>query len=514
MALSWYRLGQTEAGQPFAVDLDGPRYVRMLRGDRGLRSELAAGYFRKHNKAPSAQALADALAVIEGYARECPREAVALRVCEANGRLLLDLGTGDGYAASVGGDKWRVESRPAALFRRTNLTGPLPYPSREPGDLDALRGLINVTDKDWPVLVGWLIAALFVDISHPIALLTGEQGTGKSSATRLIRSVIDPAPGGGVGGAPRDIDALSTMAAASWIVALDNLSYITPDMSDALCRLVTGESMVRRQLYTDLEVVVLMLRRPVILNAIDAGAMRGDLADRLVTIELERIDPAARLTDDAIGRRFAEAHQTVLTGLLDLTVRVLAALPDVTLAELPRMADFARILAALDHVTSWQSLATYLSKRAAVAVDVVDGDLVAATIRDVVTADGRWQGTATQLLDVVNSRAPEHRPKGWPGSPRALAGYLRRIAPDLRNVGVEMNYATVGRAKTRTYFLACTGDGADGADGPRPNLSLLEAEKEERERDSMHEPSAPSARPHALADAFDFDAEWAEGQPA
>jgi hypothetical protein len=51
-----------------------------------------------------------------------------------------------------------------------------------------------------------------------------------------------------------------------------------------------------------------------------------------------------------------------------------------------------------------------------------------------------WEGIARELLASLEARAGEKAvvAKGWPRSPRALSGTLRRLAPELRKVGVDV----------------------------------------------------------------------------
>jgi hypothetical protein len=71
---------------------------------------------------------------------------------------------------------------------------------------------------------------------------------------------------------------------------VDNMCAICGWWSDALCKCVTGDGWVRRPLYTDGELSVVSFRRVLALTTIDAGALRGDLGDRLVLADLEPID--------------------------------------------------------------------------------------------------------------------------------------------------------------------------------------------------------------------------------
>jgi len=72
------------------------------------------------------------------------------------------------------------------LFQRTELTDALPEP-QSGGRLDTLWTLINVTEADRPIVLAWLTTALLrPDLPHQILAMFGEQGAGKSSASRAL----------------------------------------------------------------------------------------------------------------------------------------------------------------------------------------------------------------------------------------------------------------------------------------------------------------------------------------
>lgn len=123
------------------------------------------------------------------------------------------------------------------------------------------------------------------------------------------------------------------------------------------------------------------IQRVVALNGIDAGTLRGDLGDRLVPIELRRIPDDQRRVDRELQEDWKRLHPGLLGALLDLLADVLAELPGMQLDSMPRMADFARVLAAVDAVRGTSSLAIYLESRNAVSQEVVEGDPVAAAVR-------------------------------------------------------------------------------------------------------------------------------------
>jgi hypothetical protein len=449
LALDHYVPGRSSDGDLYGAPVDGTPVVRMLRGGRhSLRAELAARYWKANGKAVGDSALSSALAVVEGIAQSATPVDVHVRVApDGAGGMVLDLGREDGATVRVTPDGWTVErpdahQAPRALFRRSQLTNPLPLPARD-GDVTELRTLLNVTDDTWPLLLSWAVAALWPGIAHPLAYLTGPQGTGKTTAGSMLVSLIDPSAAP-MTGPPRDIDRWGLRASASWVVGLDNLSAIPAWLSDALCCAVTGTALPKRKLYTDSDLAVLAYRRVLLVNGIEVGSIRGDLADRMVPIQLLPIEETGRRTDAAVWGAWHDAHPRILGGLLDQVVQVLRYLPmaRASLTERPRMADYAEIAAALDLSAGTRALDQYYAAREDLSETVIESDAVASAVRAIAEwrrdQDGEpWRGSVTQLLDTLRTERPDDaRQQGWPRTAKALSDRLARVEPDLARAGV------------------------------------------------------------------------------
>ena len=428
MAREQYDFGISTTGETFAIPKTEPRLVAMLRGSKtSLRGRLARDYFREYRRAAPQQALADALLVIDGFAQEAEEQELYLRVAPHDNDLWVDMGDLTGRAIRITPQGWSIEAQPPMLFRRTVLNGALPDPERG-GSLDELWGLLNVTAPDRPLVTAWLIAALFHDIPHPVLCFFGEQGTGKTTAHKMLVTAIDPGPVP-IRKPPRDSDSWVTAAAGSWFVGIDNLSDVQPWLSDSICRAVTGDGDVRRKLYTDGEHAVFAFRRCVCLNGIDLGASRGDLSERMLPITLDRISEKTRRSEDEIWSQWEQCHPRILGAILDLAVQVVAALPSVELVSMPRMADFAKILAVVDSVLGTSGLSHYLSELENLAADSLTGDCFILAVMEL---SEQFEGTSTELLNKVTSERP---PRGWPKTPRNVTTRLKRHAPAMRKAG-------------------------------------------------------------------------------
>jgi hypothetical protein len=435
LASDGYTFHRANTADLFAVALSGPNLALPLRGVYGLRASLAEAFMAAHDRAPSQQALTDALAVVQAWCSRSAEEALELRVSRCGEGIVLDLGTPDGAAIVLSPDNWEVVEHSPITFRRTALTGALPRPTRG-GTFDELRDLLNVDDASWDLLIGWLVTTLVPDIPYPVLLLRGEHGTAKTTAASFLCRIVDPSAVP-TRSEPRDLDQWQVVASGSRVVPIDNLSHVPVWLSDAICRAATGEGLVKRRLYSDDDLIVLAYRRCVILTAIDPGALRGDLADRLLAIDLDRIPPNRRLLDSDLRGLFDRAHPRLLGALLDLAARVFAVLPQIKLDNPPRMADFARVLAAVDRVRGTYSLATYRETLRDTSRTVAEGDPVGQAVLQLAANHGAWTGSATDLYTLIT---PDRPPRGWPADAPRLSGLLKRLAPHLSRSGVTVDW--------------------------------------------------------------------------
>jgi hypothetical protein len=447
-----YTLGVSEDGTPFGLRPSTPHVALPLRGSRtGLRAELARRFFTEHKTTASSQALADACTVLEGFAGEQDPRQLHLRVaCHAD-HVYIDLADAGNHVIVIGNGSWTISNTAPVVFKRTELTAPMPEPERG-GDLNRLWDFINVAEPDRPIVLAFMVAALIQsDVPHTILAFLAEHGSAKSTTTRHVVSLIDPSvvplrmP-------PRDLDTWITAANGSWVVSLDNLSRIPEWLSDALCRAATGDGNIKRQLYTDVGLSVIRIRRCVIINGIDIGGLNGDLADRLTLAELNRISEADRRSETELEAEWLQAHPAIFGTLLDLAAQVHGRLPSVTLDCLPRMADYAKVLACIDEILHTDGLRRYRERARHLVADSLSSDpfIVAVQERNYTCANA----TAATILNSF-SAAQVQLPPDWPKNPRAVTTRLNRHASALRELGwyVE-NDGSHNKAGTARWTIA------------------------------------------------------------
>jgi len=444
-------------GTGFAdLDINGHRETWPIRA-KGFRRWLARCYFEDTQGAPSSEALQSALNVIEAKAHfDSPERMVHVRVGGLDDRLYLDLGDETWRAVEIDASGWRVIDNPPVRFRRA--AGMQPLSMLVPGGfVEKLRSFLNVkTDADFVLVVTWALAVLRNRGPYPVLVLSGEQGSAKSTFCAILRALLDPntAP---LRALPRENRDLFIAASNGHVLAFDNVSSLPAWISDTLCRLATGGGFAVRQLYTDQDEVLFDATRPVILNGIEDIVTRPDLADRSVFLTLEPIPEERRRPEAELWAAFEIERPRILGALLDAVVHGLKRLPDTRLEKLPRMADFALWATACETAlwsagTFWSA---YCGNRDEAVEGVIDADPIGAAVRAVMATRTEWTGTASDLLGALAEAAGERvaKSKTWPDSPRALSGRLRRAAPFLRKVGIEIGFDREGRARTRTIRI-------------------------------------------------------------
>jgi hypothetical protein len=198
--------------------------------------------------------------------------------------------------------------------------------------------------------------------------------------------------------------------------------------------------------------------RPILLNGIEDVINRPDLADRTLFLTLPTIADHRRRSERQLWRDYELARPRLLGSLLDAAAHGLRNLPGIHLKQLPRMADFA-LWATACETAFWPTgtfARAYQANRRTAIEDLIDADLVAARVRDIMRNRSTWTGSASDLLHAGIDSAgdgPSSGAAAWPKNPRALAGRLRRAQMFLRVLGIDISFTREGRTGTRVIRI-------------------------------------------------------------
>lgn len=426
---------------------------------------LAGMHYSRNQSSCGQQELSEAIHTLEAHSLfSCPEFSTFLRVAGLEEKILIDLGRENWEAVSITASGWHIVANPDVRFRRPKSTRPLPLP-KNGGSVELLRSFLNVSDKDWPLVLGWLVAAFRPMGPYCVLELLGEQGTAKTTTARVLRSLIDPSASL-VSSEPRSVRDLMIAAINNWILCFDNLSYLSHWQSDALCRLSTGGGFTTRELYTDDEETILDAQRPVIITGIEDVCVRSDLLDRSILIDLAVLPAESRRTEVEFWREFGEAQPAILGALLDAVSEALRRYSKIALEAPPRMADFAYWVVASEPSLGLKPgsfMKAYENNRSKANEIAVENSPLATAIllfmskrsKKTKQAKREWAGTATALLmalvPLVDPATRQQR--AWPKNAKALSGHLKRLGPNLRALGIQVERTTRGSGNDKRKLI-------------------------------------------------------------
>lgn len=455
-------------GEIYAFFSQGGHFeVHRLHGNT-FKQRLAAMYFQAVQKGISPNVMSELLAALSGRAHsEHNVTNISVRLGGTRECVLIDLCNKSWQILEITQDGYAVKPSTTPTFQRFAGMQPLPCP-KEDGDFEAIWELCNLNDPEARMLVeAWLVTALIPQMHVPLLVLNGEQGSAKSTTTKLLKNILDPhdAPLKSLPTSERD---LFISAARSRVLAFDNVSGFGKDMSDALCKLITGGAYSNRTLYSDQDETIIKGHCVVIMNGIPDFLTRGDLIDRSLVIQLSPIDRKQRKDDTAFEKMFQRCHPAIFGGLVGKVRQVIGLLPSIQAEEhaMPRMISYAQVGLALERLNNWPAgsfLEAYNINLKGMNRKSLDASLVASKLIQFMRTRGTWSGTATGLLEQLSNLG--EKPAGWqhhwPQTAHRLSQELKRLRPALETEGITIDTHRSSSERTLTICNSVIGVTSD-----------------------------------------------------
>ncbi|WP_434967350.1 hypothetical protein [Janibacter indicus] len=457
-----YQIEMTPEGLPFAVPLEAPRLPIPLGAKGGaLIGTLADQIVEKYGVVLGRDAISTAMTPFIGSTRRLTeRRPLHLRVAESKeGHIVLDLGQpGNTRCVIVTPDGWSVEEEPpeGIYFQRPGHLKPLPTPATD-GSPDILRDLLGLAEDDrrWRLIRGWGAVALRPRVARPVLFAVGPSGCGKTTRGKLIVNVLDPRSelGSAFG---NNLGDDQTKAYGSYLVGYDNLTRASENVSDHICRLVTGDSVEKRQLHTDAGLVVLTYRRTGVVTGLAIPRVRADALERIIPLHFTAMTDEDRREEKALDAAFEEAHPRILGAVLDDAVTMLANLPATQAGKGTRMLDYYLSLLAIDPTLG----AAYLEAAEGILVDAAEDDALVAAVRDWLRKRGGSEhvGPPTKMFLELDKAArissPLGVPPNWPATAGAMSAELNAAANTLKAVGITFTNSKSNGSRVWRFTIA------------------------------------------------------------
>lgn len=435
--------------QLFHTDLDEP-FILFPVGDhkeywpcksKKVKMWIAQEYYRRYKKAPNNDAISTALNVLEASATfEGPEYALANRVSYYDGNIFYSLTNNSWEAVRISKSGWEIEAEPPILFRNYSHQGAQVTPSGS-ADLFSIFKYINIKRADHQLLLlVWLISSFIPDFPHPILYFHGPQGSAKTTASKILRALIDPSRIE-VADFPKNAVELVQMLSHHWCLIFDNVTYISHDLSDLLCRAVSGAGFSKRELYSDDSDVIYTFKRVMGINGISLPALKPDLLERSILLELERVAKDERKEEQAMLIQFRNELPRFLGGIFSAISRALTIREAIVIEDLPRMADFAiwgsAITEALGRDKS-EFLTAYTENINLQHDEVINSNVEASFVLNLMADREEWAGSPTELLDLLHEEFGDKKNIKLPKTPSILSNKLYELKINFEGAGISI----------------------------------------------------------------------------
>ena len=179
----------------------------------------------KKKDVPSDKAMKATIEYLVAKAMDGPVHRVHLRVVRYEDKIYIDMGNRSWDVIEVSKDGWKIIADSPVKFRRTSNTGALPVPTQG-GNLDDLRPLMATDDGNWIKLKAVMLDAFKGKGPYFATVVTGEQGSAKSTVCKIIKMMQDPVKAGVLSSLPRDERDLAANGYTEFVLAFDNVSYL------------------------------------------------------------------------------------------------------------------------------------------------------------------------------------------------------------------------------------------------------------------------------------------------
>ena len=414
--------------------------------------------------------------------KKLPTVEIPIRVAYDGGNIYLDLGDDTGRVIEINRDKPRVLNESPVAFYRPPSLQPLPTPIIPFGfegaaaKLEEFRELLGVTKKGWRGCLVWLVQAMRQARVYSILICKGPKGVGKTTRARLLRRTFDPRRPE-VTGLPKTLDDLAIQAENAHALVYDNLRHLSAEMSDALCRLATGDGVEKRSLYTSRDLTVFEGSKPIILTSISDAATEPDILDRALFAKFEK--PNKPMTDEEIDAAFGAMHAEVLGALCWAATLALDGeeRSDFVVPAKIRMRAPCRFAAGIEPylLDEGDVVAVFTEATEEVTTTAGDDSFVSGFLSWAKNIT-EWTGTTTDLREVLVTHAKNgdekaRAPEWIPVKPRGVRAKLDTFIDIFRKHGVAIEFGTIGRGDAKragitVHGMLSTTIGAHGVDVP------------------------------------------------
>jgi hypothetical protein len=378
-----------------------------------------------------------------------------LRVAKNDDGFYYDLTNPNWDIVKITSDGWQIiKNNEFPLFKRYERnSSPQIYPLEDKANEGYFKEFLTLfnlrNQKDLLLFSVYLISALIPEIPKPILVISGNGGGAKTTTFTLLKNIIDPCSIDLLSFSPNKNDLIQSLE-HHYVNYFDNVSYISHDVSDILCRAVTGSGNSKRELYTTDQDFIYKFKRMIGINGINIVTTKQDLLDRSLALKVERIPENKRRKEQEIKEKFDRLRPYTLGYIFDILVKFQRHQKEHSeeklLKELPRMADFAEcgeIISRCLGNKDFEFINAYRENIDLQNEELIELHPVAEAVIILMEEKVFWMKSPTllnkELADIMcQIDSAILRSKYWPKAPNQLTRQLNELTPILLKKNIEV----------------------------------------------------------------------------
>jgi len=383
-------------------------------------------------------------------------EAVHIRIAQNEHEIYYDLGSRDYKAVKItkkGLSIVKINNDTPMFVRPSSLYEQVKPKYDNKNAIEDLANLLLILDEDKILFKSNLVGMFLESVAVPMPVATGSADSSKSTFTALLKRIVDPSgrtKENNLIGFPKKKDDLVAIESHRYVIAFDNVSEIDQEMSDELCRSITGGSSSARKYYTNSDESISSYKNKIILNGIVPRLDYPDLQTRIITYQRKLLDRTNRLTDLELEDKFSKLLPQVLGCVFKTLQKSLKVYPIVKnqIKPIQRLADFeiwGETIAQCLGYKQGEFVSAYDRKIKEDAISSKESHVIVDLIVSIMEEKEVYENQAKILFSEIKARAENEgidvksKYVIFPKIPNQLTRELTKINPILKQLGFIIN---------------------------------------------------------------------------
>jgi len=375
-------------------------------------------------------------------------------------KILIDSGRPDWAVYEISPDGWRMIQTEGNPFKRAHKTAAYDCtPDTPRATWDNLFEFLRVTnDNQKTIIKMWLCLALFPGTPRPGLVINGPAGSAKTTTAMKLKKLVDPTTSHGPNRFRKNEDDMIAPLANYAVSVLDNANQMTPEQSDLLCQTITALDDDKRKYFTQGDTHSIDCMCTWIITGVSNPGKKSDFLRRVFLLETELIPDNERIPDSKIDELAHKYTAGIQARIFDCMSQALKNAPSIKndLHSLAEANKYSLAMAAALDLTQEQIMAVWKANKEEQQAEVSSGEILTELIPEFLAMiGGKWEGTATELMEEMSSRLEIDKradKKSFPINSVKLGTRLNTIIENLSGRGIKIVYKKEGSNRIRRIY--------------------------------------------------------------